>query len=1170
MSMTTSGAVRDRILHALRRDTVGPLPPTADGDPDADLARERLREAPSAWYLAGFIGPLGEAARADDDPDAAEERETAQEDAPDDDGAEDADQNALAQDDAPPEAPVVRRRFVPASIGLTVLLPAEVGRVEARVDWGDYVTEPPLDPEQLADGAEGPLPEVEWLRCPRGALVTLPVPEAGGRTEVIVPDSAAPLLPGGGLVLQAHARRYDMPVPGEADVKVRVLSVFLVNRRPTARRRAADATYAFQARLELRAEAGFVPRRDTSGYGADDPDRRLADLHYRDIAEYAVGRNVSGAWRADADGVVRRVWTDPLPVAEVERVAPNDTIEGVVFGMEDLAERAEAGGTEIHEALEALPALYGAWIAAQRGRGGGLAPRREEVARGLIADMEQARLRIASGIARLRHDERARLAFRVANLAIAAALRCRWAGAAGDPAAGPPPAWRPFQLAFILLNLDGLSDGAHPDRERVDLLFFPTGGGKTEAYLGLAAFAIAHRRLLGGGVLGAGVSVIMRYTLRLLTLDQLGRAAGMICAMELLRDDPRFVDDRGRRLLGDWPIEIGLWVGADASPNRLGNAKEKGDHTAVERVGRFKRNGKDAPTPIKACPWCGTGFDKRSFACEPNNVAPKRMTLRCANPACDFTRERPLPILAVDEEIYRRLPAFLIATIDKFAGLPWLGEAGAFFGHVARHDEHGFYGAARPTEGRPLNYGHKLEPPDLVIQDELHLISGPLGTVAGLYESAIDALATRRKGEARVRPKIVASTATVRRAADQIRTLFDRGDTRIFPPPGVDRTDSWFACTLTAEQSPARLYVGLAAQGRGPKFVFLRGLRAVMAAAWAEFEAAGGYANPDNPADPYVTALCYFNALRELGGARRIVEDEVTNQLAAYALSRQRVVPGGQAFPDRVLREPLELTSRVSTDDVAAAKGRLERRFNDKNADLVDVALATNMISVGLDITRLGLMLVQGQPKTAAEYIQATSRVGRDPKRPGLVITALNLHKPRDRGHYESFTTFHESFYRAIEATSVTPWAARALDRSLGAVVVALARHLNPDLTPETAARQIETLPQVRDEVVDVLTSRAPAAQLVGGTSALRAAVGACLDAWIKRADTHKGQFAYGDRKLKGKKYLLYQPLDPQIPDPATGERVVEAARSMRDVEASVVLRIRDPNGAKFKADDVR
>ena len=332
----------------------------------------------------------------------------------------------------------------------------------------------------------------------------------------------------------------------------------------------------------------------------------------------------------------------------------------VTFGMETLAQLAEGDGSGLRAALSDLPVLYGIWIDAERGKLAGLPPRRRETGQRLIAEMETAKARIANGIDIVANDSKARTAFRFMNRAVAMAARRRVAGAAGDPNVLDEPQWRPFQLAFVLLNMAGLIDRTHADRETADLLFFPTGGGKTEAYLGLAALLIAHRRLGGPGLLGAGVAVIMRYTLRLLTLDQLARAAGVVCALELMRTDAKNVDERGRRLLGDWPVEIGLWVGSDASPNKLGGRGNSDETTAVGRIRRY-RNGRDkrAPAPLKACPWCGTEFTPSSFACTPNEHAPTNLEIRCVNTACDFSRNRPLPVLTVDEPIYRRLPAFL-------------------------------------------------------------------------------------------------------------------------------------------------------------------------------------------------------------------------------------------------------------------------------------------------------------------------------------------------------------------------------------------------------------------------------------------------------------------------------------------------------------------------------
>ena len=1181
--MTTSTAVRAQLIDAFRRDLVGPHP-----EKDTDLARERLNENPSRWYLTGFLAPAEdpltlEGEDDESDPTAQEELELEVAE-PDTEGA-----GGAAGDTEEPESPNSRKRFLPSSIGLTALLDPEVRHIDVHVSWGDYRTEPPLEefvllPEPTPEEGDEPgkkqrveRPPVDWVRTPKERSVRLDITDGRGK-PVWIPDSAAEQRPGGGLTLETHSRVFSYARPDGSMERVRALTVFLINRRARVHRYYADVSYTFQARLELKCDSGFHPRRDLSGYWAEDTDLRVADLHYRDVCEWAVGRNSAAGWspQEDANDHVMKVWTDPMPCAEVERVAPNvdrELTSAVSFGMETLAALASQGASRLEAALQNLPTLFIQWIQKERTKLTGLATRRYEIGDRLIAEMERARDRIAEGIELLSRDPNSRRAFQLMNLAVAKAARRRSAGTTGDPQKLAEPQWRPFQLAFILLNLACLTDRTHADRETADLLFFPTGGGKTEAYLGLAAFVIVYRRLRTTGVLGAGVAVIMRYTLRLLTLDQLSRAAGVICALELLRTDPSYKDEQGRRLLGDWPIEIGLWVGSDASPNILGRTGHADENTAVGRVRRYK-TGRDkrAPAPLKACPWCATAFTPLSFSCVPNERAPTNLEIRCANPACDFTRERPLPILTVDESIYRRLPAFLIATVDKFAGLPWVGESGAFFGHVDRYrDGLGFFGAFEPEEGRPLEDGRSLDPPDLVIQDELHLISGPLGTVAGLYEAAIDLLASRFVGEDRVRPKIIASTATVRRAAGQIAALFDRHVTRIFPPLGINRTDSFFSRTVPSTQNPARIYLGIAAQGRGPKLVFLRSLTTLLSAAQAAFRAhaaAGG--NAHNSADPYMTALCYFNALRELGGARRIVEDEVRDRVSRYGIQRQRVAPRGAPFCDRTIREPLELTSRVSTDDVAEAKRRLEAEFG-RNSDVVDVGLATNMISVGLDITRLGLMLVQGQPKTAAEYIQATSRVGRDHERPGLVIAVLNLHKPRDRTHFEQFAQFHRTFYRAVEATSVTPWAARALDRALAATFVSAVRHCAGILTPEPAVSDLEAHRNLGIAVRDALVSRAPDAEVAGGRAALESLINTLIEAWIATVHERRsgGDTLFYARK-KTPNRLLHMPLEPGLANLPAQHQLFIAGRSMRDVESSVLLKVKDPQGRLISnADDL-
>lgn len=744
----------------------------------------------------------------------------------------------------------------------------------------------------------------------------------------------------------------------------------------------------------------------------------------------------------------------------------------------------------------------------------------------------------------------------MANRAVARALRRRLGV--------EQPEWRPFQLAFLLINLPGIADPAAPDRQLVDLLYFPTGGGKTEAYLGLAGFAIVLRRLRhheGDGLAGAGVTVVMRYTLRLLTLDQLSRASGLICALELERE-------KNPERYGSWPFEIGLWVGKAATPNLMGRKGDGRSGTARARTNQYKADprGKPSPIPLEECPWCLTPFAAASFSLQPDADQPRQLRIVCRNLDCEFTGGRALPIVTVDETLYRRLPAFLIATVDKFATLPWIGPSGALLGGATRHDVTGFYAAAEPSRGTPLPA--PLLPPDLVIQDELHLISGPLGTMAGLYEAAIAGLTERDLNGRIVGPKIVASTATVRRAQDQIQALFARASTQIFPPPGPDRRDSFFAQTVPASAAPARRYIGVAAPGRNPKVVMRKVWLALMGAAQRCYLDNNGHKNPANPADGYMTVIGYFNSLRELGGARRIIEEEVRNTVSGYG-ARRRVGEQTGMFQDRkYFNEVVELTSRVSTDKVAEARRRLGAPYNELK-DRVDCALATNMISVGLDIPRLGLMGVLGQPKAAAEYIQATSRVGRSENAPGLVVTLLNVHKPRDRSHYERFRHFHETFYRSVEVGSVTPFSARALDRGFAGALVALARHLSPALTPALGAEQLSGVRVALEHQLRELFDRRLQEQPMDEEERKQRAASVqerivdLLDAWQAIVSGYENEsVALRYQRYEGPdtpKPLLRDMLDTDFI--SENHKKFRVNRSLRDVEPSVNLLIRDVGG---------
>lgn len=1116
-SRVTPTQIRDALTHALDLDLIGP---GVEGEHSA----ERLPgwERPSTWYLTGFLVPRGTPAaqRSDDDAD-------------DDYDAEVPDRLGMPEESVQ-HGKRSKRTYFPSSMGLTFFVPQAAPKIRVTVTWGDY---------RRGTGEDWSGKRVDaWVRTARAETVEIGLEGAKGLERHPVPES-------GGLVLCSVARAIpEEHWSGGLGPGVRAVSVFLVNDRVVDEDHDSDETYAFQARLTVECDEPFHRRSDLSAQYSEDWDRRVADLHYSDTPSFATGHGVSADWTV-ADGKCTSVRTTWIGNAEVPATKPNP-VPGVELSMGRLGTLAD--GPAACDALLPLVVAYRDWIETRSKETDKLPGEHRDTADGLLSNARQAASRMEKGVAVLAEDADALDAFRVANRAVQRTLSRR--------IGVTDPEWRPFQLAFLLLNLPGMSDPASPYRETVDLLFFPTGGGKTEAYLGLSAFAMVLRRLRNtgdGGRTGGGVSVIMRYTLRLLTLDQLSRAAALVCALELER-----AQDPGR--YGEWPFEIGLWVGKAATPNRMGRKGERRADTARRKTLRYKADpqANPAPIPIERCPWCGTPFEAGSFTLLPNADRPRDMRVVCSDFECEFSGERPLPIVGVDEPLYRRLPAFLVATVDKFAALPWEGPSGALLGGADRYDSDGFYGPASPGRGSRLDA--PLPPPDLVIQDELHLVTGPLGTMMGLHETAVEGLCGLGANGVTAKPKIVASTATARSASDQVQAVFARPGTMVFPPPGPDRRDSFFARTVLADEVPARRYLGIAATGRNPKVIMRRVLLALMGASQTHFLQEGGRKNENNPADPYMTLLAYFNSLRELGGARRIVEEEVQNTLRGRGMRRRLGEDRGLFRDRRLFSEVMELTSRVTTDQVAIAFERLGRGFHESGR--VDCALATNMISVGLDVARLGLMVVNGQPKTHAEYIQATSRVGRQEDKPGLVVTLLNIHKPRDRSHYERFRDYHETFYRSVEPASATPFSARALDRGLAGVFVALARHSEAVLTPALGAEEIRNVrAKLEDRLTGMFRERLEhqplpsAEERLEAAEAVRSRIVDLLDSWIKITDDHQRsgvRLQYQRYEQPPATALLRHLLDPDPGDEHA--RKFRANRSLRDVEPEVHLYVKD------------
>jgi hypothetical protein len=1119
--------LRARLVRALEADLIGPF--------DPESGEEVLRLPPSRWYLTGFLAPQGGREAAEQQDPLAEEQFGAE--------VEDNEESGGMERESEPK----QKNRLPASMGLSVLLPpgpaSDVARV--RVTWAEY------EPEER-ESESGRRPRKVWRRVARPP-VSLEIPLDARR----IADGVK--VTGDGVYLAGKLETVGIP---ERDT--RALALFLVNGREPFEMGPQDQRCLFQAGLEVTFAAGIMARPNRADGGAEDWDARVADLQFRDRCEYAVGHGVSVAAIPPADGgpvtTVRTAW---IPCAEIPRVVTGPKVG--VTAMEELADLVD--GEELCRALEPIPAAYGAWIAERRGIDPETDPRRRETRDELMDEAERACRRIAEGIELLRWDGDVRFAFGLANRAMAMSARKR------NPeryAGGEAPSWHLFQLAFLLLNLPALADPRREDREDVELIFFPTGGGKTEAYLGVIAFVLLLRRLRGqespdGGL---GVAVILRYTLRLLTLDQLARAATLICALEVLRRDR--TDQLGRVRFA-----VGLWVGGTATPNRMADAR-----TQILDYKNSTSSKAQSPFPLTACPWCNTPLGPDSLTLEPREE-PQEVIVGCGNHLCDFAPGRfpeGLPVLFVDEQVYRELPAFLIATVDKLALLPWRGEAGLLFGRARARDGRRFWGpvdaalGAIPRGRTDLPQG--LLPPELIVQDELHLISGPLGTLTGLYETAVEALCERRLEDGTlVKPKILASTATVRRAREQILSLFGRGRTSIFPPPGVDDGETWFArVDPIGDDSPGRLYVGVAAPGRAMKATLLRVYVALLAAASRLYHPDGP---EDQSADAWMTLVGYFNSLRELGGMRRLVEDEVRNR-CVDAEDRKPLdwTAPHPWFRDRkVAPEPVELTSREDVGSVKSAKARLALPY--RHPERVDAVLASNMISVGVDIDRLGLMVVAGQPKSTSEYIQASSRVGRRADRPGLVVTCFNLHKPRDRSHYERFPAYHESFYRFVEASSLTPFSGPALDRGLAGTLLAMTRQGDPELTPASASMSIREHRERTEAAVRGLAERGArqpgltAERSAVTRAALTARAQALVAAWeelVRLALEGGYQRVYSpwDRgRPAASRDLLRQVLDTPEPQAPPEAELFTAPTSMRDVEPSTHLWLRTRLGGR-------
>lgn len=807
---------------------------------------------------------------------------------------------------------------------------------------------------------------------------------------------------------------------------------------------------------------------------------------YSKVGDYASGHGCAVNWDLDETGNVIVLKTEFLPGYELKQMMPATHFKHKILGMKYLF---EAGYDEIISGLNSLLFSYEEWIDKTEKEAKKMAfVYRDAASRNLIKC--RTTLKTLRNSVNALSDANIFRAFTLANK-VMFMQRKQMLSNNKKFESDEKIQWYPFQLAFFLQEIISFANIESEERKKVDLLWFPTGGGKTEAYLGIAAFVIFLRRLRykkGGD----GVTVLMRYTLRLLSFQQFERAAALICACEIVRKEE---DIQGGE------IGIGLWVGRSLTPNKIDMAEKilNGEQDPDAESSN--------PAQLERCPWCGTTIPKDNYICDGNK---KRMNIKCSNIDCRF--KNGLPLYLIDEEIYKHKPSFIVATVDKFAQVALNSDTFTLFGKV-----------------------DNKRPPELIIQDELHLISGPLGTITGIYEAAISKLCEQDG----IYPKVIASTATIRNAKDQIRNLYASDYTQ-FPPQGIDINDSFFAELSTKETKPSRQYLGCMAIGTSPTTMMIRTMASMLYA--TRYLVEPGY--DEKIVDSFWTITGYFNTLRELGGALIRVVDDIQDRYNYLRTSKFNVIYASKSNEIRYERYK-ELTSRESSANIGnVIQNELAEPYRaDGSTNPYDFLLSSNMISVGIDVGRLGTMVVVGQPKTTSEYIQATSRVGRET--PGLVVTTYNQAKSRDRSHYEDFKQYHSTFYKFVEATSVTPFSDRARDRALQALYVILCRNLIPALSSDTDAvnfdRNMPELQEIRDYIISYVNLVDPAEHdnVINDIKEIE-------NTWEQK-NARKGKLRYRKTKYIAQKDALFEP------DYNEGSRFC-VLNTMRSVETAVLV----------------
>ena len=1113
--------VRKLMLDAVREDLIGP------GE-----EKEIIKDIPSSKYITGILYPSDSLPEdADEDFDLSDASHSDYEDAKEDSYEEEEEKERTTTG-----------YQKPTSIGLSFYISKAVRSIKAIISWGTYDEVPKESEEEKGH---------TYIRTPHSEELILSFSGEAFNSEIKLHSNSNIRI----VTLCRKAKNDNLMV-----------TVFLNNKDAAGTKEAEWRKSMYQVEMQLESTDStpiFIPEFECRENLED-------EYYYQGRPVFARGRQCAAIWDyRTSQTAMKWIKSDFIPEYEIPAIdyvikeLPADALQMFLMGN-------KKSRTEITQNLRKMTNLYSDWInkklaASSRMQDPGFTAKGNEI----IQKCKNALNRMNKGIELLETNEKVLQAFLFMNQVMymqqAITDHCRNYDSEKRhkledslSAIQQKSAWRPFQIAFIILNLYGIVNGDSEEREIVDLLFFPTGGGKTEAYLGLMAFTIAYRRLTASEETeyekDGGVTVLLRYTLRLLTMQQRDRILKLVIAMEMQRA-------RHPELWGNERISIGFWVGGGVTPNRFSEYNEVNHWEKAQFENKIYKQ-------ILKCPFCGKELDKSDFTIIKKA---KTVQINCSNPDCVFhkSKETTMPVYVVDEEIYAKCPTIVISTVDKFARLPWTEETGLLFGKTNKHCERCGYiaiGSDRhPEKSHESDRYYKLPkaqlndckpfyPPELIIQDELHLITGPLGTIYGGFETVVEDMCCVEKDGKKIRPKYIVSTATIKNAEYQIRSLYGRKNYSQFPPAGFDVRDSYFIneIPLPTEypavndsekiqmhidngEKPFRMYASVCAPGFSMKIALIR-LYAVLLAKSYELLQNDDY---KEFIDPYYTLVGYFNSLRELGSAVRLLSDEIPSRILYLRnLHKQE--------KQRFLNNTKEITSRIPSSQIAEILENLAIRFDSNEAKAYDAVIATNMIAVGMDVDRLGLMCVAGQPKQNSEFIQATSRVGR--RFPGLIFTLDNPYKARDLSVYENFTGFHSQMGRYVEGNSVTPFSARARDRVLHSVIIALIRlHIERMASNKNAAGILDITDEEIQNIKQTILARIEKVE-PDACSGTGDEIDSIIDFWKEQAKD--GVLSYTIPFLKpDQKRLMAVYGDDHVND---GE--LETLNSMRDVEATSTM----------------